>query len=59
MVILIENDDDYDLNHSTAANTSLGPFAAKYPGSRGNSLRISICPSANAFSQNLSLHHSN
>tara|TARA_R110002020_G_scaffold49638_3_gene141072 strand:+ start:582 stop:2534 length:1953 start_codon:yes stop_codon:yes gene_type:complete len=51
--ILIENDDDYDLNHSTA-NTSVGPFAAKYAGNRGNSLRISICPSANAFSQNLS-----
>ena len=53
--ILIENDDDYDLNHGTAANTSVGPFAAKYPGARGNSLRISICPSANAFSQNLSV----
>ena len=50
--VLIENDDDYDLNHSTAA-AALGPFAAKYPGARGNSLRISICPSANAFSQNL------
>ena len=55
--VIIENDDDYDLNHSTAAAT-LGPFAAKYPGARGNSLRISICPSANAFSSNLSLHHS-
>ena len=51
--ILIENEDDYELNHTTA-NVSVGPFAAKYAGTRGNSLRISICPSANAFSQNLS-----
>ena len=51
--LLIENDDDYDLNHSTA-NTNVGPFAGKYAGARGNSLRISICPSANAFSQNIS-----
>ena len=51
--LLIENDDDYDLNHSTA-NTNVGPFAAKYAGARGNSLRISICPSTNAFSQNIS-----
>jgi len=51
--LLIENDDDYDLNHSTA-NTNVGPFAAKYAGARGNSLRISICPSVNAFSQNIS-----
>ena len=55
--VIIENDDDYDLNHSTGAS-SLGPFAGKYPGARGNSLRISICPSANAFSSNLSALHS-
>jgi len=51
--LLIENDDDYDLNHSSG-NTSVGPFAAKWAGARGNSLRISICPSTNAFSQNIS-----
>ena len=51
--VIIENDDDYDLNHSTGGVTALGPFGAKYPGARGNSLRISICPSANAFQQNL------
>ena len=55
--VLIENDDDYDLNHSSGA-AALGPFAAKYPGARGNSLRISICPSANAFSSNLTTLHS-
>ena len=50
--ILIENQTDYDQNHSTA-NTSNGPLTAKYAGDRGNSLKISICPSATAFSSNL------
>jgi len=50
--ILIENDTDYDLNHSTA-NTQNGPFTAKYAGEIGNSLKISICPTAAAFSSNL------
>jgi len=55
--ILIENEEDYENNHGTA-NTTNGPFVAKYPGARGNSLRTSICPSANAFSSNLSALHS-
>jgi len=50
--ILIENQTDYETNHSTA-NTSNGPLTAKYPGDRGNSLKISMCPSATAFSSNL------
>ena len=50
--ILIENTTDYENNHSTA-NTSNGPLTAKYAGDRGNSLKISICPSATAFSSNL------
>ena len=50
--ILIENNTDYELNHFTA-NTQNGPFAAKYAGDIGNSLKISICPSAAAFASNL------
>lgn len=50
--ILIENQTDYDQNHTTA-NTSNGPLSAKYAGDRGNSLKISICPSSTAFSSNL------
>ena len=50
--ILIENEDDYEANHATA-NTTNGPMVAKCPGALGNSLRISICPSSQAFSSNL------
>ena len=50
--ILIENQDDYYQNHTTA-NTTNGPVVAKYAGNKGNSLRFSICPSAAAFSSNL------
>ena len=53
--VLIENDDDYTANHEASANTSLGPFGARCPGDLGNSLRISICPSSQAFSANLTV----
>jgi phage tail sheath protein FI len=51
--VLIENETDYVTNHETDTNTAYGPFGAKYPGAIGNSLRISICPSATAFSSNV------
>ena len=53
--VLIENQTDYSSNHETAANTSFGPFAARCPGVLGNSLRISMCSSAQAFSSNLTI----
>ena len=52
--ILIQNEDDYLGNHATA-NTTNGPMVAKCPGALGNSLRISICPSSQAFSSNLTV----
>ena len=55
--ILIENNSDYEQNHSTA-NTSNGPLTAKWAGDRGNSLKISMCPSATAFSSNLTVTNS-
>lgn len=51
--VLIENTTDYLNNHEGASNTTYGPFAARYAGVLGNSLRISICPSSQAFSSNL------
>ncbi len=51
--VLIENETDYLDNHESASNTTYGPFAARYAGALGNSLRISICPSSQAFSSNL------
>ena len=53
--VLIENQTDYSSNHETASNTSYGPFAARCPGVLGNSLRISMCSSAQAFSSNLTV----
>jgi len=50
--VLIENNTDYELNHSSA-NTTIGPMTAKWAGSLGNSLKISMCPSSTAFSSNL------
>jgi len=50
--VLIENNSDYELNHYTATAAS-GPMAAKWPGTRGNSLKVSMCPSTTAFSSNL------
>jgi phage tail sheath protein FI len=39
--VLIENNSDYESNHSAGANT-YGEFAAKYPGDLGNSIRVEI-----------------
>jgi len=55
--ILIDNESDYLANHTTA-NTSNGPFTARYAGVLGNSLRISICTSNTAFSSNLTVSDS-
>ncbi len=46
--VLIENEDDYENNHSGGANT-YGMWAAKYPGDIGNTLKISIAD-AGSFS---------
>jgi len=51
---LIKNSDDY-ANNWTSANTSAGPFTARCAGSLGNTLRISMCPSSQAFSSNLTV----
>jgi hypothetical protein len=47
--ILIKNDDAY-LNTASFDN---GPWTAKYAGDLGNALKVSACPSANAWSSSL------
>ena len=47
--ITVANDDSYFNNNYSAANT-LVQFAARYPGSVGNSLKVSVCASESAFS---------
>ena len=51
--ILVKNSDDYENNYS-AGISGAGDWAAKYPGSLGNSLKVSVCPSSNAWSSTVS-----
>ena len=53
--VLIKNADDYAANRETATNTTYGPFGARYAGAIGNTLRISMCPSSQAYSANLTV----
>ena len=48
--ILIKNRNSYELNYLNvpAAANSLGMFAARYPGTLGNSLKVSLWASANS-----------
>jgi len=46
---IIKNDDDYQANYSSGI-TGVGHWVAKYPGAKGNALRISVCPTTNAWS---------
>lgn len=50
---VIKNDDDYELNYINGIS-GVGNWVAKYPGELGNSLRVSVCPSSNAFTTTLS-----
>jgi hypothetical protein len=48
----IKNEDDYDENYSSGIS-AVGSWVAKYPGELGNSIQVSVCPSANAWSSTL------
>lgn len=50
---VIKNDDDYNDNYSTGIS-GVGSWVAKYPGELGNSLKVSVCPSAQAWQNTLS-----
>lgn len=43
--IKIKNQDDYETNY-VDGEASVGPFAAKYPGTLGNSIKVSMCDGA-------------
>jgi hypothetical protein len=51
--ILIKNDAHQDNTYGSGA-TGYGAVAAKWPGELGNSIKFSICPSAEAFQANAS-----
>jgi phage tail sheath protein FI len=53
--ILIENEDDYELNHPVGNNggsvsTTYGAFYARYPGELGNNLEVTVCANTAGFS---------
>lgn len=50
--VLIKNSTDYENNYANGTN-GVGPWAARYAGALGNTLKVSICPSSNAFSKTL------
>ena len=54
--ILIKNSDNYDLLTNPDADVL---YAAKYPGALGNSLKVSVCDSVNAYGSNLNMFLSN
>jgi len=45
----IKNDDVY----INTASWNVGPWAARYSGALGNAIKVSVCPSANAYSNTL------
>jgi len=52
-IVINENDYINKVNSNTLNFDTDVLFVAKYPGSIGNSLRISVCDSANAYSSNV------
>lgn len=47
--VLIKNRDDYEYQYlDLSGSSSIGQFAARYPGSLGNSLKVSLWASSNA-----------
>lgn len=52
--VIIKNETHYEETYYDGSGT-FGSWAAKYPGALGNSLRVSSCPSSNAYSATNSL----
>jgi hypothetical protein len=50
--LLIKNDDVYEVSYASGQG-DVGPWAAKYPGALGNSIKVSICPSSAAWQSTL------
>ena len=46
---IVKNSDDYENNFSSGVSNS-GDWVAKYPGTLGNSLKVSVCASTGAYS---------
>lgn len=49
---LVKSDQDYDDNYSSGIS-GVGNWIGRYPGELGNSLKVSVCGSSNAYSSSL------
>jgi hypothetical protein len=47
--VQLRNDSQYDNEFANGGMFAFGDWIAKYPGELGNSLKVSVCPSANAY----------
>lgn len=56
---LIKNRDDFLMNGGVAANSGSTYVVGKFPGARGNSLRVSQCDSATQYSSLLAANNGN
>lgn len=57
---IVKNENDYDIKDANAQFTDLDvEYIAKYPGALGNSLKISVCDSADAYSKDTFLTSAN
>ena len=50
--VLVKNDDHYQENYASGEG-NVGEWAARSAGTWGNSIGVSICPSATAFEENI------
>jgi hypothetical protein len=49
----VKNDIDFETQGGAVANSGTTYYVARYPGTMGNSLRISVCDSSNAYTSTL------
>ena len=51
--IMIPNEDSYFVENYNGNGGTYGPWFARYPGQKGNSILVSVCPSATSYAANL------
>jgi phage tail sheath protein FI len=52
-VLIVKNEEQYDNLYANSGLTGVGSFVARYAGDLGNSLRVAVCPTANAYESTL------
>lgn len=55
-LFIVKNDDHHSTMNTLTSDSDV-KYVAKYPGLMGNSLKVSVCDSPNAYSSNVTLHN--